>query len=103
MAQLGARYRARCPLMALLGSCVMSDLSPHCGQSGHRSGRAHLAILAGRPTSSDMSCEDSKRARHHQRQAAYELHSSEIPPADQLALKLRDGDQEQGEQPTLRA
>jgi hypothetical protein len=59
--------------MALLGPCVMSDLSPQSGpKQTFESAHAHLAICECTAYIPDMSCDDSKRARHRQRQAAYE-------------------------------
>jgi hypothetical protein len=51
----------------------MADLSPQ-GEPKRTfgSGRAHLAMYKCTTYIPDMSCEDSKRARHRQRQAAYE-------------------------------
>jgi hypothetical protein len=51
----------------------MSDLSPQSGpKQTFESARAHLAICECTAYIPDMSCDDSKRARHRQRQAAYQ-------------------------------
>jgi hypothetical protein len=51
----------------------MPDLSPQSGPKRTFDQAALIwRFLSARPTSPDMSCKDSKRARHRQRQAAYE-------------------------------
>jgi hypothetical protein len=63
--------------MALLGLREMSDLSPQSGPKRTLISLLSPSDLAGATYISDMSCEDSKRARHRQRQARYEARMRE--------------------------
>ena len=77
------------PLPLLLGLQEMSDLSPQSGSKRtFDQACSHLAIYECSAYIPDMSREDSKRARHRQRQAAYEAASASGCPF-RLVLSAR--------------
>ena len=90
--------RAVWRLMALLGLREMSDLSPE-SEPKRTYDLFSPSDLAGAAYIPDMSCEDSKRARHRQRQARYEVRMRAgvaLYPAPLSAIEIDAGRQHRG-------